>query len=177
MANLHCNDNTKLNQNDKYSKMRPLFDMLNKKFFENAPVEENHCVDKSMVPYNGHHGGKQFIKGKSIRWGYKFWTGALRFGYIVYFYPYQGSSTTLPEKYKDIGLGSSVVLTYADVLQEMPYKSFHLYFDNDLTSLSLLKILKIRNIKATGTLRENRIPQIPLSINYKSIKFFPFLLF
>lgn len=163
MSNIHFNDNTQLDNTDRYSKMRPLFDILNRKFFEHAPVEENHCIDESMVPYFGRHGGKQFIRGKPIRWGYKFWIGALRLGYIVYFDPYQGSSTTLPEKYKHMGLGATVVLQYADVLKKMPYKSFHLYFDNYFTSLSLLKELKLRKIKATGTLRENRLPQSPLS--------------
>lgn len=169
MSNLHCNDNTKLQKDDKYAKMRPLFDILNKKFVEYAPIEENHCVDESMIPYYGRHSGKQFIKGKPIRWGYKFWTGALRLGYIVYFDPYQGSSSSLPARYKHMGLGSSVVLKYADVLEEMPYGSFHLFFDNYFTSLSLLKELKIRNIKATGTLREHRIPQSPLP-NSKCLK-------
>lgn len=163
MSNIHFNDNTQLNEADRYSKIRPLFDILNEKFFEHAPVEENHSIDESMVPYFGRHGGKQFIRGKPIRWGYKFWVGALRLGYIVYFDPYQGASTTLPEKYKHMGLGASVVLQYADILMKMPYQSFHLYFDNYFTSLSLLKELKLRKIKGTGTVRENRIPQSPLS--------------
>lgn len=104
-----------------------------------------------MIPYFGRLSGKQFIRGKPIRWGYKFWIDALRLGYIVYFDHYQGCSTT-PDKYKHMGLGASVVLQYADVLEKMPYDSFHLYFDNFFTSLSLLKELKLRNIKATGTL-------------------------
>ena len=163
MNNIHCNDNTKLNKEDKYSKMRPLFDILNKKFFDHAPIEENHSIDESMVPYFGRHSGKQFIRGKPIRWGYKIWVGALRLGYIVYFDPYQGSSTTLPDRYKHLGLGASVVLQYSDVLKEMPHEPFHLFFDNYFTSISLLLELKQRNVKATGTMRENRIPKSPLS--------------
>lgn len=34
MQNIHCNDNGRLDKDDRYSKMRPLFDILNKKFFE-----------------------------------------------------------------------------------------------------------------------------------------------
>nr|CAI5864299.1 unnamed protein product [Callosobruchus analis] len=115
-----------------------------------------------MVPYFGRHGCKQFIRGKLIRWGYKFWVGATRTGYIVHFDPYQGSSSTLPEQYSDLGLGSAVVLQYADVLQRMPYGPFHLFFDNYFTSLSLIKELGARNMKGTGTIRENRIPECPL---------------
>lgn len=163
MSNLHCNDNTSLDKNDKYSKLRPLFNSLNKRFFDYAPVEENHSFDEAMIPYFGRHSGKQFIRGKPIRWGYKFWVGTLRLGYIVYFDPYQGASTTIPEKYKNMGLGASDVLQYADVLQKMPYQPFHLFCDNFFTSLSLLKELKLRNIKATGIIRENRVPQSPFS--------------
>nr|CAI5861960.1 unnamed protein product [Callosobruchus analis] len=44
----------------------------------------------------------------------------------------------------------------------MPYGPFHLFFDNYFTSLSLLKELGARNMKGTGTIRENRIPECPL---------------
>ena len=30
-------------------------------------------VDESMVPYFGHHNCKMFIRGKSIRFGFKIW--------------------------------------------------------------------------------------------------------
>ncbi|RZC34126.1 DDE Tnp 1 7 domain containing protein, partial [Asbolus verrucosus] len=88
MSNLQFTDNTKLNKVDIYSKLRPLFDILNKKFFEYVLAEENHSIDESMIPYFGRQNGKQFIRRKPIRWGYKFWIGALRMNYIVYFDPY-----------------------------------------------------------------------------------------
>lgn len=106
MIYLHCNNNTQLNKTDKYVKIRPLYYIINKIFFEFAPIEENNYIDESMVPYYRQHGGKQFIKCKLIRWGFKFWTACLRLGYIVYFDSYQGSSCTLPNRYKHLGLGS-----------------------------------------------------------------------
>lgn len=66
-----------------------------------------------------------------------------------------------------MGLGSAVILKYADVLQKMPYHSFHLFFDNYFTSLSILKELTLRKIKGTGTIRENRIPQCPLKSSHE----------
>nr|CAH7758619.1 unnamed protein product [Callosobruchus chinensis] len=51
--NLHLNDNNDLEQNDKFSKLRPLFLILNEKFISLAPFEECHSVDESMVPYYG----------------------------------------------------------------------------------------------------------------------------
>nr|CAH7730400.1 unnamed protein product [Callosobruchus chinensis] len=168
MTNLHCSDNTLLTANDKFSKMRPLFDALNDRFRLFAPEQEDHSVDEAMVPYFGRHGCKQFIKGKPIRWGYKVWAGTTRLGYIVWFDPYQGSSGILCDKYKDMGLGASVVLQYVDVLLKSGYRPY-IYFDNFFTSFWLLAVLQQRGIKGTGTIRENRIPSDPLE-NSKTMK-------
>lgn len=158
MQNIHCNDNSILDQNDKFSKIRPLFNMLNERFINYAPIEEHHSIDESMVPYYGRHSTKQFIRGKPIRWGYKLWCGTTRCGYIEWFEPYQGASTILPEKYKQLGLGASVVLQFADVLEsKCPDLRYDLYFDNFFTSLSLLTELETRGFKSTGTIRENRV--------------------
>lgn len=88
MTHLHCCDNTNLNSKDRFAKLRPLFDLLNKKFQEYAPIEENHSIDEAMIPYYGGHPCKQFIRGKPIRWGYKFWVGSTRLGYVICFDPY-----------------------------------------------------------------------------------------
>nr|CAH7751988.1 unnamed protein product [Callosobruchus chinensis] len=55
MQNIHCCDNQNLNQEDRFSKIRPLIDILNNKFLDLAPLEEHHCVDESMIPYYGRH--------------------------------------------------------------------------------------------------------------------------
>lgn len=158
MQNIHCNRNDELDARDKFSKIRPLFNILNKRFIDLAPKEECHSIDESMVPYFGRHGTKQFIRGKPIRWGYKFWCGTTRLGYIEWFEPYQGSTTLLPEEFSNLGLGASVVLQFANVIQNNnPDVPFHLYFDNFFTSLKLLDELKLRGIKGTGTIRENRV--------------------
>ena len=156
MTNLHVCDNDNLNKSDRYTKVRGLFDMLNTRFQDNAPHEENHTVDEAMVPYFGKHGCKQFICGKPIRYGYKIWTGATRNGYILWMEPYQSSSTTLPENYKHLGLEASAVHQYADVLLNLGKHSYHLFFDNYFTSLPLLTELRAKGIRGTGTMRENR---------------------
>lgn len=38
-----------------------------------TPVSTCMSIDESMIPYFGPNGCKQFIKGKSIRFGYKAW--------------------------------------------------------------------------------------------------------
>nr|CAH7758611.1 unnamed protein product [Callosobruchus chinensis] len=157
--NLHLNDNNDLEQNDKFSKLRPLFLILNEKFISLAPFEECHSVDESMVPYYGGHGSKQFIRRKPIRWGYKIWVGTTSKGYIEWFEPYQGCTTIISEKYRPLGLGASIVLQFSDIMQvQNGGAPFHIFCDNFFTSLPLLTELSNRGMKCTGTVRENRLP-------------------
>lgn len=166
MSHLHCCDNNNLIQGDKFAKIRPLVILLNKKFIEFAPFNENYSIDEAMVPYYGGHPCKQFIRGKPIRWGYKFWVGATPSGYIVWFDPYQGSGTEIPLDYRKLGLGASVVLRFADILRSIDEKaSFHLFFDNFFTSVHLIDELSQRNLRGTGTVRENRVSKCPLPSN------------
>lgn len=160
MSNLHLVDNTAISKTDKFAKVRPLFDHLNKKFLEFSTAEEHHSIDEAMVPYNGRHGCKQYIHGKPIRYGFKLWVGTTRLGFINWFEPYQGASTSISKTYKDLGVGSSVVLEYADRLKEKwPNLIFHLFFDNFFSSPVLLECLSEKKLFGTGTIRENRIPK------------------
>ncbi|XP_030762551.1 piggyBac transposable element-derived protein 3-like [Sitophilus oryzae] len=129
LQNLHCNNNLSLDLDNKFSKIVPFLKHLSKNFLEFAPVKQNHSIDESMIPYFGRHSPKQFIRGKPIRWGYKFWMGTDHRGYIEWFEPYQGSTTKLDERYKDLGLGANVVLTFADkITSEKGRLPFHLFF-------------------------------------------------
>ena len=160
---LHLNDLDKLDKQDKYTKVRPLIDLLNGKFKSMAPHSQNHSIDEAMVPYFGRHGCKQFIRNKPIRYGYKFWVGATENGYIIWFEPYQGASTPIQENYQKFGLGGSVILQYSDVLKTLyPEATYHFFFDNFFTNVPLLLELSSRKTMATGTIRENRTSNCPL---------------
>nr|CAH7762540.1 unnamed protein product [Callosobruchus chinensis] len=56
-----------------------------------------------------------------------------------------------------MGLGASIVLEYADRLQNTFERPYCFYFDNFFTSLSLIDELTKRNIGVVGTIRKNRI--------------------
>lgn len=71
MSNLHGYDNYNHNKDNKYGKVRHLYDTLNQSFLKNSPHDEHHSVDESKVPYFGRHSLKQFIRGKPIRHDYK----------------------------------------------------------------------------------------------------------
>lgn len=80
MKRFHAADNTNLDKEDKFSKVRPFLDILNECFLKYGegfgPTSVS--IDESMIPYYGCHPTKQFIRGKPIRWGYKGWIFLLR---------------------------------------------------------------------------------------------------
>ena len=83
MPYFHLVDNNRLDKDDTFAKLRPLFNSLNQSFLALFRHESHDSIDKSMVPYFGHHGCKQFIRGKPIRFGYKMWCLNTTLGYLV----------------------------------------------------------------------------------------------
>lgn len=163
LSNIHCCDNNNLEKNDRFAKVRPLFDKMNSRFLDFAPIDQFHCVDEAMVPYFGRHGCKQFIRGKPLRYGYKLWAGASASGYIVWYEPYQGAKSEIRDCYKNLGLGPSVVLEYADVLLSKYKLPYSIYFDNFFTTLPLIEVLTEKRVKGTGTIRKNRLANCRLA--------------
>jgi hypothetical protein len=155
---LHVADNTSLAAGDKMAKVRPLLRSMNERFLLYNPCQQDMSIDESMIPYYGHHGCKQFIRGKPIRFGYKMWCLNTTTGYLIQFEPYQGAGTV--DIQKSLGMGGSVIV---DLIAELPSdRPYRLYFDNLFTSLKLVDVLTERGIGATGTVRVNRIEKCPL---------------
>ena len=63
---LHFTNNT-LTTEDRFYKVRPLFESLNKQSLKYLPTPRNLSVDETMIPYYGSHGDKQYIRNKPIR--------------------------------------------------------------------------------------------------------------
>ena len=162
---LHLADNDNLDKTDKFAKVRPLFDAINKQCKENYKPTQHVSVDESMVPYFGRHGAKQYIHGKPIKFGYKLWVMSNPLGYCIQFRPYLGKDTQLSE-YGDIGLGlgAAVVATLVQSLppQEESGSNYHVVMDNFFTSPGLLRHLREKAIAATGTVRACRMENPPL---------------
>ena len=156
---LHLADNTSLNPEDPYYKVRPFFEMLNDSFRKSLPLDENLSVDEIMVPYFGRHGTKQFIRGKPIRYGYKIWALASSKGYIYQVEPYCGKMTNLETTGK--GQGYDVVMGLLKKADVPGGK--RIFFDNLFTSLDLLDELSSMNIGGCGTMRENRLGGAPIT--------------
>lgn len=151
LHHIHLNDNTNINE-DKFYKVRPLFDFLNDSFKQIAP-SATLSIDESIIPYYGRHNAKQFIRGKPIRFGYKLWVLAEPTGFMIHAEPYCGSHTRLPDT--GLGQGGNVVIGLVEHAN-IP-EGTKLYFDNLFTSVSLLEELSRRYLGGTGTLRENRV--------------------
>ena len=158
---LHLSDNSNLNSEDKFSKIRPFYSLLNEKCLNGFSESKNLSVDESMLPYFGHHCSKQRIANKPVRMGYKVWVLAESSGYVVQFEPYQGARLrTCRSSAANFGLGESVVI---DLISELPNSAnYHIYMDNFFTSFRLLNHLFLNNIEATGVLRQNKLSNCPI---------------
>ena len=113
-------------------------------------------IDKSMVPYFGKRGAKQYIHVKPINFGFKLLIMATLLGYCIQFRPSAGKDSILQE-YENIGLGlgASVVANLVSKLPAMRTSNSHIVMDNYFTSPVLLRHLSATGVAATGTLREN----------------------
>lgn len=152
LRNLHLNDNTQTDKEDKLYKLRPLISILNKNFNIFGGLEENLSIDESMIPYYGKHYAKHYIKGKPIRFGFKNWALCTDNGYMLAFDIYTGKSAQTEKR--DFGLGGQVVLSLIDLTGIPSIEGYKLFFDNYFTSVALLSHLSDQGYCASGTIRE-----------------------
>ncbi|KAL7635346.1 UNVERIFIED_CONTAM: hypothetical protein RMT77_014413 [Armadillidium vulgare] len=153
---LHFNDNMTIDPNDKVYKIRPLIDHLNNKFFNFVePLGSKFSLGEAMEPYYGHHSMKQFIRGKPVTFGFKFWCLTTPEGYLVKFHPYTGGGDKIPGK----TVGSSVI---EKLCLGFVTEGSSIYMDNYFTSLSLMDTLTTNKLFCIGTIRSDRIENAPL---------------
>lgn len=159
-TNFHVIDNEKIpkNNNDKFVKVRPLYDIMKKKC-NLLNIERNICIDEQIIPFKGQLSVKQFSRGKPYPWGIKVFLLCGESGIVYDLLLYQGSTTELnPESLKSLGLGASVVLHLTKNIEKNRH---NIYFDNFFTTFQLLEILQKKQIFAIGTIRTNRFSNLP----------------
>lgn len=80
---LDFQDNSLIDQNNRDwgFKICPLINMINESFQQGGIFHKHLSVDEMIVRYYGHNGLKQFVLGKPIRFGYKFWALCAANGY------------------------------------------------------------------------------------------------
>lgn len=162
MRSLHFRDNQTMpsDNTDKYFKVRPLFSNLNTNLevFENG---EFISVDESIQPYFGFHGAKQYMKGKPHKFGYKMWCACAPSGIPLHCEPYAGASTEISE----YGLGKCGDVVANAITRLGLDPGSQVIADNYFMSPNLLKWATEREIGLTGTLRSNRLGQIPKPVH------------
>ena len=92
MQSLHFNANVIIDKQDKYAKLRPLLQHLQKKFMLHYVPSQSISHVEAMIEYFGNHSCKQAIGNKPIRLGYKVWCQNSTEGYRISFEVYQGKT-------------------------------------------------------------------------------------
>ena len=161
MEVLHFQDNTKLDPDDRFCKLRGVSNYLEQQFMKHFVPTQNLSHDEALVEYFGRHSCKQHIIQKPIRFGYKIWCLNTPSGYCVAFNFYQGKHGKRNEEMvKQFGKSAATVLELLDKLPPQIAKlPFHICCDNLFTSLDLLAEIQRRGFQGTGTMRGNRLPK------------------
>ncbi|KAJ8939858.1 hypothetical protein NQ318_006906, partial [Aromia moschata] len=137
-----------LDKDDKYAKLRPLFDPVNIRNKQFGIFRHNLAIDEKMVPYFGRHSCK--IYGAYIR----------RMATFFSFIPYAGANRKQEKQKSSVGLEGDVIFELLSAADEQ--SNYRVFFDNFFSPYKLFKILHLKNFFATGTIHENRTNHCPL---------------
>ena len=150
---IHFADNGNLDNNDKFAKVRKLYDIRNKTLQQFGFFHTYYSIDEQMVPYTGKNSCKQTIRTKIIRFGYKNFVVSSDDGYPYLLDPYCGAKYGGGKVSKNLCARSVL-----DCVTEIgDWTNKEVYFDNWFSSFSLLKVLKDQSIRETGTIRADRL--------------------
>ncbi|GAB1867782.1 PiggyBac transposable element-derived protein 3-like [Camponotus japonicus] len=160
------------NANDKIWRVRRIMDIFNENIKRFGFFCSALCVDEMMLKFYGQISFKQFIKSKPIRFGIKQWALCSSNGYLFHCQIYCGKNDK-DDFLPNCAQGSRVVM---QMLQKFLTDTsprnilkYHIYFDNLFCCPDLLVHLKKLNLRATGTVRKNRI-EVSNDIDAKSPK-------
>nr|CAI5833535.1 unnamed protein product [Callosobruchus analis] len=158
--NLHIVDvNGDHNKSDKLWKVRPIVSSFEKRC-EELQLEENLCIDESIIPFKGQLAVKQYLKGKPNPWGVKVYMLCGASGIIYRSIIYQGSTTLPTNIQEEYSATNGLVIFLSNRIPE--HEGHKLFCDNYFTSLLLLQELLEKGIFVTGTVRVNRLNRCPL---------------
>ena len=92
---LQVADNNALNNSDKFVRVRPLLNAFNEQCILNYRPTQHVSVGESTVTYFGKHEAKQYIHGKTIKFGFELWIMATPSVYCIQFLPYSGKDSII----------------------------------------------------------------------------------
>jgi len=151
------------NSDDKGWRVRALLTMFQKNILYFGIWRTALSIDEMMVKSYARTSLKQFIRGKPIRFGIKFWGLCTADGYLLNLDLYCGKNSSIGVNLGKCALGTRVVMNLLKPFFEKTaagrVPKFHLYFDNYFTNLDLMVHLHKLRLKCTGTIRENRVTE------------------
>ena len=153
----HFADNATATAEDRLHKLKPLIDLLVAKFKDARTPGETLVVDESMVPFRGRLSFRQYIPGKSHKYGVKLFKLCDEKGYTYSISVYTG---------KGDGQPTNVVMNLVE-----PYLGCGrtVCTDNYYTSIPLAQSLLKNKTHLVGTLRSNR-KGLPATVCDASLK-------
>ena len=154
---IHLADNQSLTPGNKLAKVQAMYDLMNRNLLKFGIFHQELSIDESIVPYYGKHGCKMYLKAKPIRFGFKVWTLCGANGYPYQFQIYAGKSAANPQMPLGLRMVNGMISVIAS---KSDLKNHEFYFDNFFTSYRLMSELSQQQVKATGTIRENRIGRV-----------------
>lgn len=159
MKCLHFCNNEKLDESDRYFKVRNLLDIIRKNCLS-VPQGKRFSVDEMMIPYKGRKAGSrtQYMKNKPKKWSFKLFVRAGIDGMVYDFLAYSGDCTFRnitfsPYELSYFGLGPKVVIALSTSVPDKPMSV--IYFDNFFSTPELISYLRLEfGILSLGTLRK-----------------------
>lgn len=146
----HFNDNNNLRQDGRIGKIKPLLDKLNALFHDMKVAERDLAIDETMIPFRGRLLFRQYIPGKSHKYGIKIFKLCDKSGYTYAVKLYMGKGTV------DTTENSVATAIVMELMEKSLNKGHNLYADNYYTSVPLASLLISNNTHLAGTLRSNR---------------------
>lgn len=134
---------------DRLNKVSCLMNKLLSNFRNAFYPPEQLSLDESLLLFRGRLSFRQYIKGKSAKYGIKFYALCSFDGYVLNMQIYKGKTPSDGETSKLETLVFSLLEPYLE-------QGHHLFMDNYYNSVQLSKKLLKRKTHSTGTLRSNR---------------------
>ena len=153
---------------NKLHKIQSFHTMLESSWRRYYAVGRDLTIDEAIISYSGRLSFLQFVKGKPTRWGIKaFLLASSDTGYVYKMKVYAGKEQ---EK-------SNIKQLVETMVDDLEANSHILYTDNYYTSIELLRSLRRKGIRSTGTIRKSRIRDPEIVNNFSkeakgTIKFF-----
>lgn len=159
---LHFSQN---NPTDRLGKLRPFISLLNEKFKHYKVPGECLVIDETMIPFRERLIFRQYLPGKSAKYGVKLYKMCDPEGYTYSFEVYSGKEASVDQQTK-VRHSNKVV---HGLLGNYINKGRTLTVDNFYTNIELANNLLIKNTHLVGTTRKS-MKTVPKSILQPKLK-------